>query len=550
MRSETATPVLAAPIIAEVFYLLSEASGRAYRRGLSGRAPMGAIGAIRACADAVAERVPADRENEVGLLVAEQLGRLLDAIGWSWGGTQTVTDGRLVWFQDAPPELGGREGDAAKMLGEEDEPRERNGRLLAADALCELFDALGATDHVEGWREGTADAWRAWQASDKGQDAREALWSSWLSPVSNEQPVAAYAYLAPIGNGEQRTFYSTPQRTPKVHRAVAEAVILRGARARTGFMPATVTLNGVQWAGVAKPVTAIAWSFGAPGEAVDVDGVMFAGSPATRYVPRMMDVTKGGAPAERTLALGLDDTPEPSGTHALALASSALVGGVASKLIILLHAMPEHREGTLGELTRVLMPKNTRYQQRDFERVAEALREVAGLMVYFPNEHTGVELFYMLRPTQSGISYADQRIWTGIHPALLAKLTAPANRWARGDVLINFDAMMGSPANETLERRVYLVAAGDINDANMKGAEVRHRPVNELVARANMRNRDASSKSMHEAREEVIAAAKSLAEKKLIELDIRGSHGRYEARLGPTAEHLEAYRKRREGGRR
>ena len=226
----TSTPVIARPVIAEVFWLLSEASGRAYASGLTrGRAPMGAIGAIRACADA--DRVPPDRENEVGLQVAEEIGKLLDAIGWSWGGTQTVTDGRLIWFRDAPADMGGRDGDAAKMLAEEAEPGERNGRLLAADALCDLFDALGATDHAEGWREGTADAWRTWQASDKGSTARKALWSSWLSPVDNDVPVMGYAYSSTVG-GETRTHFATPERAPTVHRAVAEAVIRRWHRRR------------------------------------------------------------------------------------------------------------------------------------------------------------------------------------------------------------------------------------------------------------------------------------------------------------------------------
>lgn len=499
----------------------------AFHRGKPG-IPIHAFLVLRQAENASEIRRPED-EVEVAKRFVLHASALVDALNWN---SEITSESE------------------AQIIADECSPEETNGMLYAVATAANVLREIGQSAQAQANKleKRGAERWAVWQASEKTLDDRIELWRPFLPTWKRADRWARAEtgdWSLDLPGGGDGWVNET---WPTILRLFAEVTIAEWKAKRTGFVPATVTVNGNHYAGVAKPVTAIAWSFGAPGEAVDVDGVMFAGSPATRYVPRMMDVTKGGAPAERTLALGLDDTPEPSGTHALALASSALVGGVASKLIILLHTMPEHREGTLGELTRVLMPKNTRYQQRDFERVAEALREVAGLMVYFPNEHTGVELFYMLRPTQSGISYADQRIWTGIHPALLAKLTAPANRWAKGDVLINIDAMMGSPANETLERRVYLVAAGDINDANMKGAEVRHRPVNELVARANMRNRDASSKSMHEAREEVIAAAESLAEKKLIVLDKRGSHGRYEVRLGPTVEHLQAYRKRREGG--
>ena len=501
----------------------------AFHRGKPG-IPIHAFLVLRQAENASEIRRPED-EVEVAKRFVLHASALVDALNWN---SEITSESE------------------AQIIADECSPEETNGMLYAVATAANVLREIGQSAQAQANKleKRGAERWAVWQASEKTLDDRIELWRPFLPTWKRADRWARAEtgdWSLDLPGGGDGWVNET---WPTILRLFAEVTIAEWKAKRTGFVPATVTVNGNHYAGVAKPVTAIAWSFGAPGEAVDVDGVMFAGSPATRYVPRMMDVTKGGAPAERTLALGLDDTPEPSGTHALALASSALVGGVASKLIILLHTMPEHREGTLGELTRVLMPKNTRYQQRDFERVAEALREVAGLMVYFPNEHTGVELFCMLRPTQSGISYADQRIWTGIHPALLAKLTAPANRWAKGDVLINIDAMMGSPANETLERRVYLVAAGDINDANMKGAEVRHRPVNELVARANMRNRDASSKSMHEAREEVIAAAESLAEKKLIVLDKRGSHGRYEVRLGPTVEHLQAYRKRREGGRR
>ena len=499
----------------------------AFHRGKPG-IPIHAFLVLRQAENASEIRRPED-EVEVAKRFVLHASALVDALNWN---SEITSESE------------------AQIIADECSPEETNGMLYAVATAANVLREIGQSAQAQANKleKRGAERWAVWQASEKTLDDRIELWRPFLPTWKRADRWARAEtgdWSLDLPGGGDGWVNET---WPTILRLFAEVTIAEWKAKRTGFVPATVTVNGNQYAGMEKPGTAIAWSFGAPGEAVDVDGVMFAGSPATRYVPRMMDVTKGGAPAERTLALGLDDTPEPSGTHALALASSALVGGVASKLIILLHTMPEHREGTLGELTRVLMPKNTRYQQRDFERVAEALREVAGLMVYFPNEHTGVELFYMLRPTQSGISYADQRIWTGIHPALLAKLTAPANRWAKGDVLINIDAMMGSPANETLERRVYLVAAGDINDANMKGAEVRHRPVNELVARANMRNRDASSKSMHEAREEVIAAAESLAEKKLIVLDKRGSHGRYEVRLGPTVEHLQAYRKRREGG--
>ena len=541
----SASPVIAPPIIAEVFYLLSEASGRAYSRGLSsGRAPMGAIGAIRACCER--EKVSPEQENEVGLLVAEALGRLLDAIGWSWGATRTMAKGGALWFGDAAPEERGREGDHTKMLAEEAEPRERNGRLLAADALCDLLDELNVPS--ERTRETSAEKWRTWQASDRGREARGALWSSWLPPKREDEaaPVSLHAYSAPIGNGEQRTFYATPERAPKVHQAIAEAVILRWVDTRTGFVPATVaTASGARYAGMNKLGVSTAWAIGTQGEAtVIVDGVTFAGSPVTRYAPRIAGVTKGGLPAARTL--GLEVETDPSGLLAIAFDSQAILSPLAGKLVTLLLSLPDRRSGSLIELARVLYPSG-RVQKRDLEMVAEALRQLAALKVVF-HDDTVSQVFDIRLPR--GEANAEQTIATALGVGLVAELDREANAWLKGEALINLDGMMAMAANRALQRRLYLLAAGDWNDAMMPGGTHKARTLDEWTARTNQRSRDAKSKAVSVAGDEVIEAARQLAKSDLARIEEGGVRGRRLLTIKPTDEHLEAYRLSRKNGRR
>ena len=539
-----ANPVASLSVSFEAFFNLNSASGRAYRGGLShGRAPMDTIGAIRACGHS--EKVPADRENEVGLLVAEQLGKLLDAIGWDWAPMRSVIRGGERFFEDAPEDMGGRDGDAARLLAEVASPRERNGRLLAADALCELFDGLGATEHAEGWRKGTAEAWHTWSNSDKGHEAQRELWSSWLSPVSNEQPVAVYAYSAPVGE-EKRTFYATPERAPKVHQAIAEAVILRWVDTRTGFVPATVaTASGARYAGMNKLGVSTAWAIGTQGEAtVIVDGVTFAGSPVTRYAPRIAGVTKGGLPAARTL--GLEVETDPSGLLAIAFDSQAILSPLAGKLVTLLLSLPDRRSGSLIELARVLYPSG-RVQKRDLEMVAEALRQLAALKVVF-HDDTVSQVFDIRLPR--GEANAEQTIATALGVGLVAELDREANAWLKGEALINLDGMMAMAANRALQRRLYLLAAGDWNDAMMPGGTHKARTLDEWTARTNQRSRDAKSKAVSVAGDEVIEAARQLAKSDLARIEEGGVRGRRLLTIKPTDEHLEAYRLSRKNGRR
>ena len=324
--------------------------------------------------------------------------------------------------------------------------------------------------------------------------------------------------------------------------------------ARDGFQPTGIQQSSGLYAGMGKPVAAVSWAFGVPGEPIEVDGESYGATPRRALVPRVQGIITKGPPAERTLGLEpMTDTP-------LALqiaggaASEPAIKPLASKLAFLASVLcyrpgaglDYSREGTLGDLAKALF-HGKRVQKRDLQAAARAVAELDALMVLY-GDNTVERLFQNRWPSDPDNVTADAVVritfGEGIRRATQA---STQSGWMRGDVLVNVSRTLELDNRGTGALRLYLAAAARWNDDNMPSgpkkpvttADEWARAVNQLPTATPDRRR------MRDIRERVFAFADELDDKGLAKVT-KGARGKLI--LEPTDEHREAYGKRRKHG--
>jgi hypothetical protein len=327
----------------------------------------------------------------------------------------------------------------------------------------------------------------------------------------------------------------------------------RHKRTQTGIeIRRAVTVGREVYGAVSRIVPAVSWGFGAPGEAfTEVNGERFGGTPGRGlYRPRIVGITTGGAPSQRTLPL---ETAQPFALQVAHDSAQGLVSPVASKLAVVVSLVTGPRtaqaSGTLGELTELLY--GGAVAMREVRNTAKALAELETLRVVF-HDGRSADLFdnlVHLDPDGAGARREHAvtlRFGAHVEPELRDDA---AHRWHRGEVMLNASGIGRLDGRSTLALRLYLLFATMWNDQHMAAAPSPTMDLDTWTTRLNAVSRSAldNKRRRATARDQVEAAAHTLADQGLAKviIDKPGRRRVPTMRLDPTDDHLAAYQARR-----
>jgi len=294
----------------------------------------------------------------------------------------------------------------------------------------------------------------------------------------------------------------------------------------------------------------VSWGFGAPGEAfTEVNGERFGGTPGRGlYRPRIVGITTGGAPSQRTLPLG---TAEPFALQVAHDSAQDVVKPLASKLAVVASLVTgsgmAQASGTLGELAELLY--GGAVAMREVRATAKALAELDTLRVVF-HDGTVANLFDNRFHPEPHAAQRDHDVALrfGAHVAPELRDDA-AHRWHRGEVMLNASGIGRLDGKSTLALRLYLLAATMWNDQNMAAAPSLTMDLDTWTTRLNAVSRSTlgDKRRRGAVRDKVEAAARTLADHGLAEvtIDKPGRRRPPTMRLTPTDDHLAAYQARR-----
>lgn len=325
----------------------------------------------------------------------------------------------------------------------------------------------------------------------------------------------------------------------------------RRHRTQTGIeIRRAVTVGHEVYGAVSRIVPAVSWGFGAPGEAfTEINGERFGGTPGRGlYRPRIVGITTGGAPSQRTLPL---ETAEPFALQVAHDAAQVIVSPVASKLAVVASLVTGSgltpARGTMGELAELL--HGGPVAMREVRNTAKALADLAALRVVFHNGAVANLFDNLFYPDPDAVRRDHEvtlRFGAEVAPELR---NDAAHRWHRGEVMLNASGIGRLDGRSTLALRLYLLAATMWNDQNMAAAPPLTMDLDTWTTRLNAASRSAldDKRRRKAVRDKVEAAARTLEDQGLARVTINkpGRRRPPTMRLDPTDDHVAAYEARR-----
>ena len=325
--------------------------------------------------------------------------------------------------------------------------------------------------------------------------------------------------------------------------------------------------SGDQYVKVPKVASAIGWSFGGKGVAVEIDGDKYPKAPAiTRYVSRsnaLLPKTK--RPAQLQLPVGFDEQEDIPFALGVTQDSQFVFNPMVAKVALYMLATTGSgfNRSTVGDVTRDINPSKKRIRRRDHETTVQAFRDLRTAVIVLL-DNTDVTLFDIRAPADPNKALHDQPLVWAFGRNLMDVGGAGLLKALRGEFVLNLTGAMRLSAKEAALLRQYIAACSLWNDAKNPSSKrfdpqfLEQFTIEDWAQRTNTLSTEAAQylsennpgkrHKLSRDRKRTKKGLEALKEEhELIELEVKGVGLKQRYKILPPRQILDAYEKHRKG---